>query len=215
MGRLAPVAVDLETAGFEPDASITVVGLAGDAAAWQGLNAGGRPVDETDVREVLHAGADRAVELDVTADEAGLLEALRDVVETRLDGSRQYLCAFNGETWRGGFDLPFLRTACARHGADWPFADLAYADVRAMVERFNTGEAGDLDGVYDALVGRPVDDPFADSREAVTAYEDGDWAPLLRHNLADVTRTYELAVLAGRYVPKADFRMKNLGPPDG
>ena len=41
-----------------------------------------------------------------------------------------------------------------------------------------------------------------------------EWLPLLKHNLADIQRTRELADLAGRFVAKSDFKMKNLAPPD-
>jgi hypothetical protein len=47
----------------------------------------------------------------------------------------------------------------------------------------------------------------------VSAFENAEWLPLLRHNLADIQRTRELAQLADRYVPQSDFSMKNLQPP--
>lgn len=213
MARLTPVAFDLETSGFEPDAVVTVAGLATEVGAWVGLNTGGRPADAARLAEAIEPPGGQAVSVAVHRDEASLLEAIGKFAAARLRGDRHYLCAFNGETWRDGFDLPFLRTACARQDVDWPFGDLAYADVRSMVARFNTGDVGDLVGIYDILIGGDAADPFADSREAVAAFEAGDWAPLLRHNLADIVRTYALATLAGRYVPKSDFRMKNLGPP--
>lgn len=213
MARLAPVAFDIETAGLDPDAVVTVVGLASEVGAWQGLNTAGRAADRRGLRAALRDRTGHHVDLEVVSEEPALLAALRTATAERLDGDRHYLAGFNGETWRGGFDLPFLRTACARHGAGWALPAMAYADVRSMVDRFNTGDAGDLVGVYDALVGGDHGDPFEDSREAVTAFEAGDWLGLLRHNLADLMRTYELAVLAGRYVPKSDFKMKNLAPP--
>ncbi len=66
--------------------------------------------------------------------------------------------------------------------------------------------------VYDQLVDRDRDNPFADSAGAVRAWEEGAWTDLLAHNLADVRRTRELAVLAERYVPRSDFNMKRLEP---
>jgi hypothetical protein len=83
-----------------------------------------------------------------------------------------------------------------------------------MVEGFDTGDVSDLVGVYDDLIGGDDCDPFDDSASAVTTHENGNWVPLLCHNLADVERTRELAVLAGRYIPKSGFKMKNLSPPD-
>jgi hypothetical protein len=97
---------------------------------------------------------------------------------------------------------------------EWPFGDVAYADMMQIVDRFGTIAANDLVGVYDILVGEETCDPFEDSVEAVDAFEAGDWLPLLKHNLADIQRTRELADLAGRFIPKSDFSMKNLAPPD-
>jgi len=50
-------------------------------------------------------------------------------------------------------------------------------------------------------------DPFDDSEEAVTAFEAAEWLPLLKHNLADIQRTRELAQLADRFVLQSDFGM--------
>lgn len=77
----------------------------------------------------------------------------------------------------------------------------------------HTDETHDLVGAYDQLIGKETCDPFADSGEAVDAFENDEWKSLLLHNLADTQRTRELAVLASKYVPKSDFRMKNLTPP--
>ena len=145
---------------------------------------------------------------------AVLTEAVAAFVTQRLNGDRHYLTAFNGETWSGGFDLPFCRTRYLRHGMEWPFGDVAYADMMQIVDRFDTNDTNDLVGVYDILVGEETCDPFEDSVEAVDAFEAGDWLPLLKHNLADIQRTRELADLAGRFIPKSDFSMKNLAPPD-
>jgi len=83
-----------------------------------------------------------------------------------------------------------------------------------VMDRFDTDDRSDLVGVYDYLIGHDSCDPFEESGEAVKAFETGDWEALLLHNLADIQRTRELAVLAGQYVPKSDFRMKNLAPPE-
>lgn len=214
---LDPVAIDIETTGLDGDGRVTVVGFAHALGAWLALNGDGR-VDESSRAELLaglptHAGA--TIELEVAGSERETLERLGAFVGSRLDPDRHYLTAFNGETWRGGFDLPFLRTAHLRHDLSWPFGTLAYADVsEAVVDRFATDGARDLAGVHAALVGDGVDDPFEDSAEAVEAFEAGRWTALLRHNLADVRRTRQLALVAGRFVAKSDFRMKNLEPPD-
>lgn len=45
------------------------------------------------------------------------------------------------------------------------------------------------------------------------AFEAAEWLPLLEHNFADIKRTRDLSLLAGRFVAKSDFGMKNLQPP--
>ena len=95
----------------------------------------------------------------------------------------------------------------------WPLGDVAYADMMQIVDRFDTHDHSDLVGVYETLIGNETCDPFEDSAEAVDAYYEGVWLPLLKHNLADIQRTRELAELAGRFVARSDFKMKNLEPP--
>jgi uncharacterized protein YprB with RNaseH-like and TPR domain len=213
MGNLAPIAFDIETSGLDSGAVITVAGLAAEMGEVLILNTAGRGADERQLERTLVEYSVGDVDLTVVGDESELLGALVESAENYLNEDRHYLTAYHGETWKGGFDLPFVRTACVRHGIEWPFPNLAYADVMNVVDRFETQDQDDLVSVYQELIGRESCDPFADSSAAVDAFEDGDWEPLLKHNLADIQRTRELAVLAGSYVPQSDFRMKNLEPP--
>jgi uncharacterized protein YprB with RNaseH-like and TPR domain len=214
MSDLDPVAFDIETSGLGDNAILTVVGFAHNLGESLALNvAGSDTVDRKELVAALDETSAGTVQLDVVNDERALLEYVATFVSEHLDGDRHYLTAFNGETWSGGFDLPFCRTRFHRHGMDWPFGDLAYADMMQIVDRFETGDHGDLVGVYDTLIGEDTCDPFDDSSQAVDAFESEDWLPLLRHNLADIQRTRELARLAGRFVARSDFQMKNLAPP--
>jgi len=52
-------------------------------------------------------------------------------------------------------------------------------------------------------------DPFSDSHEAVTAYENGEYADLILHNMADVKKTFELSGFLN-YIPDSDVEMKKL-----
>jgi hypothetical protein len=174
---------------------------------------GRRQPDRKALATAIDEYSERTVQLELVDKEHALLEGIATFATHQLDGDRHYLTAFNGETWNGGFDLPFCRTRFLRHGMDWPFGDVAYADMMQIVDRFDTNDQSDLVGVYDALIGEETCDPFEDSAAAVDAFESGDWLPLLKHNLADIQRTRELADLAGRFVPKSDFSMKNLEPP--
>ena len=212
--RLTPVAFDIETSGFDADAVITVAGFAHGLGESLILNTGGHSeVDRNTLVRALDEESTGTAQLDVVADEGELLEEVASFVTNQLDGDTHYVTAFNGETWNGGFDLPFCRTRFLQHGLRWPFGDIAYADMIQVVDRFNTQDQTDLVGVYDVLVGEETCDPFDDSAEAVDAFQAGDWLPLCKHNLADIQRTRKLAELAGQFVAQSDFKMKNLQPP--
>jgi hypothetical protein len=214
MADLTPVAFDIETSGLDDDAVITVAGLAFDLGERLILNTEGRDADSTQLEQALSEQSKGTVKVTVVDTEGALIQRLTEIAERHLDDDRHYLTAFHGETWNGGFDLPFVRTVCVQHNHEWPFPNLAYADVLEFVDRFDTNDQKDLVGVYDELVGNESCDPFDDSGSAVDAFENGQWRELLLHNLADIQRTRELAVLAGQYVPQSDFQMKNLNPPN-
>jgi hypothetical protein len=212
MGHLDPVAFDIETNGFE-DAVITVAGLAHETGEILILNTGGRDADTRQLEQTLTDESQGMVEVRVTEDEYGLLATLKKIGNKRLDEDNHYITAFHGETWNGGFDLPFVRSACVKHNIEWPFSGLAYADMFEVVDRFDTNDENGLVGVYDELFEGGDCDPFEDSGSAVSAFSNTEWELLLLHNLADIQRTREIAILAESYVPQSDFRMKNLDPP--
>ncbi|MEF8900784.1 MAG: ribonuclease H-like domain-containing protein [Halovenus sp.] len=212
MGDLTPIAFDIETSGLGPDAIVTVVGFAHEPGVSVVLNTDGRTAETDRLTEHLIDRITTPITLEVCTDERALLARMADIAD-RIDSDQHYLCAYNGETWNGGFDLPFLRSRCIAHDRSWPFAGFPYVDILAVIDRFETDDRTDLDSVYEALVGAPTCDPFDASAEAVTAFEHGDWLPLLFHNIADVRRTRELSLLAEQYVPVSDFGMKNLDPP--
>lgn len=213
MSDLAPRAFDIETSGFGTDAVVTVAGIASDTGAHLVLNTADRPAAADRLEATLDDAVAPPTQVTVTTTEADLLAELHALATTHLKDGQHYLTAYNGETWNGGFDLPFLRSACVRCDVAWPFGHLPYVDVYEVIQRFDTGEVTDLVSAYDTLIGNDHCDPFSDSEAAVDAFENGAWTELLLHNLADITRTYELAQLASRYVPQSDFGMKSLAPP--
>jgi len=214
MGNLSPIAFDIETNGLSPGSVITVAGLVHQLGVVVILNTQGRTAQQTALESRLNQHTSASVDLKICQSECTLIDQLGAVSADRIDSDVHYLTAYHGETWNGGFDLPFLRTSCVKCDADWPFPDIAYADMLDVVDRFNTDDTSDLVGVYNELIGNETCDPFENSGAAVEAFRNGEWEPLLLHNLADIIRTREIAVLAGRYVPKSDFGMKNLDPPD-
>jgi hypothetical protein len=203
---LTPVTFDIETSGLDTTAEITAAGFALELGSWLVLNTGGRDGDAAALEQALDNQTEREVQVAVRESEAALLDAVGEFVDERLDDDAHYLTAYNGETWNGGFDLPFVRRS-------WPFSGLAYADVFSVLDGFETDGMSDLAGVYEQLIGSDCGDPFEESGAAVGAYERGAWEELLAHNLADIERTRELALVAERYIAGSDFGMKNLTPP--
>lgn len=218
MGNLDFVAVDIETTGFEIDDEVTVVGFAlslGCRVFVQTGDLSASPDVETRVRE----RAGQHVNLSIHKSEPALLRAVGEFAAERFHDDDVLLVAYNGERWKDGFDLPFLRTRLAETGVEWPFRDMPYADLLPVVtRRFNTTVDGDerrtLPEVYRALVGGDLNtrDPFEDSQEAVEAFEAGRFDDLVVHNVVDVMRTAALGDLTRRYCSKSDYQLKSLTP---
>lgn len=159
MSALEPIVFDLETSGLEPTSVITAAGLATGMGALLILNTTGRDADADHLTTAVERASGSNVRVTVQPDEAHLLTALDEFAHERIDEDNDYLTAYHGETWSGGFDLPFLPRACMRRGVDWPFPAVAYADVLTVIDRVDTGDVTDLAGVYDDLVGGDHCDP--------------------------------------------------------
>lgn len=220
---LNPIAFDIETTGLTASDTITVVGFAMPLGVRVFLNLGGRERRADDLEPALETDMDHRIDLSLHQDEPTLLEALARYVHESIAPREVFLTAYNGERWRSGFDLPCLRTRFHAHDANWPFGNVPYADLMPLFERrFLTRQdreqtSFDLESVSETVLGGRLTslDPFADSESAVAAFEDGEFAALLRHNCADVLRTARLARVAQRYCSRSDFEFKSLTPPVG
>lgn len=217
--KLTPVAFDIETTGFESDATVTALGLVVPLGCRVFLNTGGRSADREHLQRDLETAFDAVVRVSCHRNERKLLAAVAEFVAESIADDDYMLVAYNGELYRGGFDLPFLRTRCALLDCRWPFDGVPYADLLPIFRaRFNTtvGEeqVNDLEGAYQALIGGGLTalDPFEESVEAVAAFERGEFRPLLAHNIADILRTDALAGLAQRYCGTSEFDLKSLTP---
>ena len=213
MTQLKTVAFDIETTGFETTDQVTVIGFDADISSRVFLNLDDRE-NPSFLAKRLDDEMDPSVVLSTHESEKALLEAMNDFVESSLTSQEIKLVAYNGETWNGGFDLPFVRTRLNAHDLEWPFIDLPYIDLMDVFDsRFNTTEAS-LTAVYEELLGEDLSDldPFEDSSEAVDAWEHGDFELVVRHNVADIRRTRALMDVAERYCSKSDFSMKSLDP---
>ena len=220
MSVLELVAIDIETTGFSVDDEVTVIGLEFALGSRVAYQTGGRPVKALEAQ--VEAQCEHTVTVKGHDDEETMLRGMAAYIRHRLMREDALLVAYNGETWQGGFDLPFLRTRFAVHDISWPFVDLPYADLLPIVEKlFNTTSGGgsnnDLPTAHELLCANgkhtPAD-PFDDSGEAVTAFEAGHFGALIRHNIADIVRTRQLGRLAQRYCSKSDFSLKSMTPVD-
>jgi len=214
---LEQVAFDIETTGFDAVDVVTTVGFAVPMGVRVFLQTDGRDTPGVESR-VESAVSETLVNVSTHASERELLSAVSEFVAERVRDD-MLLVAYNGERWNGGFDVPFLRTRYAQCDLAWPFVDVPYADVMPLVtDRFNTTvdgtEQGGLVAAYDVLCGRSYGDvdPFDDSVEAVATFEDGRFAPLVLHNVADVLWTRALGRVAERYCSKSEFKVKSLTP---
>jgi uncharacterized protein YprB with RNaseH-like and TPR domain len=211
------LAFDIETTGFDVTDEVTIIGFEFPLGTRIFLQTGGRKTNglESTVRE----RADHHVSVSTNDSELALFEAVESFATDRFRDDDLLLVAYNGERWNSGFDLPFLRTRFAMADVAWPFRDLPYADLMPVLnKRFNTTADGethsDLETVYELLLEGDFGelDPFENSGEAVTAFEDGEFADLVMHNVADVLRTDALGKLAQQYCSKSDFKLKSLTP---
>lgn len=207
------VAIDIETTGLEARQSISVAGLLPpDRHASVILNTEGRTANETEIVGVVEDMSRHRLEVQVVHSEESLIDQLSQLVFERFDREFNKLVAYNAETWKSGFDFPFIRTTCAQTDQDMPLKGLYFLDLLEVIsKRFNTliaekGEDGeepeeknDLVGAHRVLCNPSHEfDPFEDSAKAVSCHYNGQWAKLVQHNVSDLHRTLDLAKVAHR-----------------
>jgi len=219
MSALDMIPLDIETTGFNLGDAVTVIGFELELGCRVFLQTDGRRVHEGEVEEAVRERTGRHVVVSTHESEREVLVATWEFAGDRFRDEDVLLVGYNGETWNGGFDLPFLRSRCAAQDVPWPFVDLPYADLMPIVtDRFNTTVAGDaqsdLESAYAAMCGGELNDmdPFADSEEAVAAFHDSEFAALVTHNAADIMRTGAIGTVAKQYCSKSDFSLKSLTP---
>jgi hypothetical protein len=232
------VAWDIDTTGFGWSAEITASGFwypGGHATLL--LNAGPNSVDADRLEAALADASCASVRIRVADDETELLEGMAEEMFERFNKEYDRLVAYNADSWKGGFDLPFVCTRCIQQEVDWMLDGVVFADLWEPVKkRLNTthtayGASSDvntltgahailfeaesrvpfLDDVDDqAWYAASPYDPFEDSGSAAARYREGDLLPVCLHNLADVHRTWELGELVRHYVPSKDITEKKL-----
>lgn len=214
---LEQVAFDIETTGLEATDQVTVAGFALPMGVRVFCQTAGR--DAGGVATTVDEEVPTTVSLSTHDTEQALFRAVNEFAERQLCGQQRLLVAYNGDTWQGGFDLPFWRTRATKLRVPWPFMDVPYADLVPLVsKRFNTtlegDEAADLETAYEVLCDGEYSalDPFTDSAAAVTAFDRGEFPPLVLHNIADILRTRAVGQLTERYCAKSEYQVKSLTP---
>ncbi|QSG07564.1 ribonuclease H-like domain-containing protein [Halapricum desulfuricans] len=146
--RLDLVAFDIETTGFTVDDEVTVIGFALPMGVRVFCRTDRRPAPE--LEQTVQQRVPDTVRVSTHPSERALLAAVGEFAAARLADDDVLLVAYNGERWRAGFDLPFLRTRLATTDVAWPFQNSPYADLMPIItNRFNTtvdGSASSDDG---------------------------------------------------------------------
>jgi len=122
---------DIETTGFKAadgdKVTVVVLHYNNHYQIWVNTH------DVTDVdvesmtEEVKESSTLENITIHVHNTEKSLLENLGNFVSEHSTDDT-LLTAFNGETYKGGFDLSFLRTRCLRNGVPWIFSGMEYTD---------------------------------------------------------------------------------------
>lgn len=124
-----PIAFDIETLGFCADNPITVIGMYNGTDMVISINTEGDDIDDRNI--------DGVDELIVNKTETELLESIPRMLN--MFEIPHTLCAWYGETWKGGFDIPKVRTACVKNGVSWPLENENYLElIEVYRKRFNT-----------------------------------------------------------------------------
>lgn len=226
------VAIDIETTGFEVDGQVTVFGMLIESDeeqhAYVILNNGGclqntgSMSEVAKIQQTIKDVSPSEVEFATVADERILLQEIRSLLFERFDTDYDRLVAYHGETWNGGFDLPYLRSRYNALKMEWPFSGFDYLDLYPIIsKRFNTALQGDGDDevedhndlvhAHQILCNPKVEfDPYDDSAQAVSDYLAGNFIPLVQHNVSDIHRTADLAKIAEEYASPKQMQTDRL-----
>lgn len=134
------VPFDIETTGFEINSKLTTITTYLDGTYFIYINNEFEDIDDVDS---LESTLDRSVDdtnIKICEGEQNVLEEFSSDIEDITETYDYYLVAYNGERWRGGFDLSFLRTVAQRHGMDNLFSGRYYIDLYPIFDkgRINT-----------------------------------------------------------------------------
>lgn len=218
----ANVAWDIETTGFGEDDVITTSGfLYPDNHATIILNTDGVDVEGDTLARRLSEKSGVDVSVQSVPNERDLLDQMGKHVFSTFDRDYNRLIAYNAESWKGGFDLPFIRRRCLHHDQTWMFKNVRFTDLWDIADKRvnttrvdNSGEVSDVNdlvGTHKILCNPAEDiDPFDDSERAVECFKRHEFEPLVTHNLSDIVKTWELGESLREVVSPRDWSEKPL-----
>lgn len=134
---------DIETTGFKATDEITTFCLQHDDTYHTWVHSPSGIADVDDLTVDVENTSNLDVELYECPDEESLLKWVDAYLSDNVDESNSVIVAYNGEKWKGGFDLPFVRTRCVMHGMDFLLKGYEYTDPLEIFggrekARFNT-----------------------------------------------------------------------------
>ena len=137
------VAWDIETTGLCWSDSITTSGFwLPQGTAEMVVNTAGKTINQEAYEEYLREHCGVPLTIHPTPDETALLEKMQRLIFEKFEREANRLIGFHADSWHGGFDLPFLRSACLRCGVEWIFDGLEFVDLWDLVKKhLNTTKA--------------------------------------------------------------------------
>lgn len=136
------VAWDIETTGLCWSDNITASGFwLPHGTAEVVVNTAGTTIDPEAYEQYLHEHCGVSLTVHPTSDETALLEKMQHLIFEKFEREDNRLVGFHADSWQGGFDLPFLRSACLRCGVEWIFDGLEFVDLWEPIKKhLNTTE---------------------------------------------------------------------------
>lgn len=143
------VSFDIETTGFLANDVITTFTVADGETYNAWVNTNGAECDASSTIEDIRETTGLSVSIQFASSEEELLSSVHDFIRASYSSDSTVFVAYNGERWKGGFDIPFIRTRCVLHNLPFPLKGYSYTDAQEVFGdkgRFNTTTT--VDGVF-------------------------------------------------------------------
>jgi len=134
------VSFDIETTGLLDTDIITTFTLFHENTYQVWLNLNGDTVEKEEIQQKVIDTSELDVRIHPQNTEQELINSIRKYISDEIELRTTILTAYNGETWKGGFDISFIRSRCLSNTVEFPFKDVAYTDIMPIFskkDRFN------------------------------------------------------------------------------